>query len=266
MEETNGNGIDYNDIKAAAKALGINIVGKKKAVAILLVFDGIVADYGKAKQEFSKEDFESYKTKNKDMLAWYNEHRDWKPPAEGKPVAVARDDQHTADNLPEETPAEESVENDKSAEEYLDDSEKDESKGESVAADEKGRSGSDSVEDDAKTVDDSVAKKKGKAKAKKKDLAKTKDRIKKAKAEAEKKAEKKAKKASSVEKDEYGFVVGTKRSLFCKEIAKKPCTMFEIKKMDWNDRMAGFYDLFSELQEKGLAGRDAEGRMSMKKK
>ena len=67
-----------------------------------------------------------------------------------------------------------------------------------------------------------------------------------------------------LEKDGYGFVVGSKTSLFCKAICKKPCTMSDIKKMDWNDKKATFYNVFNELRKKGITDRDAEGRMFMK--
>lgn len=249
----NDDGIDYNDVKKYAKITGVNVHGKKKAVAIEMVLDGIVAHYKPAKDNLSQEDFEEYKRVNAEMLDWFNKHKEYENPEED-PEQEDYVEPELEEGVDEEDPGQE-----------------------------------DGVEHEPETTEEEVTEegfkedlgrveagkdKKGKTKGKaKKDLAKTKDGIKKAKAEAEKKkagaakkkAEAKTTTSRQLEKDEFGFVVGSKKSQFAKAISEKPCTMFEIKKMDWNDRMAGFYDTFSELLKNGLASRDDKGRMSMVK-
>ncbi|HUU88617.1 MAG TPA: hypothetical protein VMX17_12810, partial [Candidatus Glassbacteria bacterium] len=65
------------------------------------------------------------------------------------------------------------------------------------------------------------------------------------------------KKESTVKKDDFGFGVGSKASLFVKAISTKTGrTMKEIKELDWNDKNASFYDIFNRLVEKGLAKKD----------
>lgn len=72
----------YKQLQSFVKRLGVNIVGKKRADAIELVLDGIVAHYTPAKENLSQEDFEEYKRENSDMLDWFNENKDYEHPEE----------------------------------------------------------------------------------------------------------------------------------------------------------------------------------------
>lgn len=82
MVAKNNDGIDYNDVRKFAKALKVNVVGKKKAEAVEMVLDAIVADYEEKQGELSKDDFREYKKTNSEILNWYNKNKEWEPPEE----------------------------------------------------------------------------------------------------------------------------------------------------------------------------------------
>lgn len=69
--------IIYSDVQMFAKRLGVNVVGKKKAKATEMVLDAIESDYDVKKDELSKEDFNTYKEENQDMLTWYQGNKDF---------------------------------------------------------------------------------------------------------------------------------------------------------------------------------------------
>ncbi len=69
--------INFNDVRTHAKALGINVVGKKRARAVEMVLDAIVAGYDKKKEDLAKAEFQEYKKKNSTLLNWYNKFKDW---------------------------------------------------------------------------------------------------------------------------------------------------------------------------------------------
>lgn len=184
-KKKNDDGIDYNDVKRYAKITGVNVVGKKKAVAVGMVLDAIVAHYERAKEEItSTEEFEAYKVENDDMLKWFNYHKEFaaEPDTGGEP---GRQEGTEPEGGQEEATERQEPEKDQQ------ESEKEKDLGDSPAG---------KTEEEFKEVGKGVeaqAEKKN-AKGKAKDLAKTKDRIKDAKAKAgEKKAEAKVSGESS---------------------------------------------------------------------
>jgi len=62
-----------------------------------------------------------------------------------------------------------------------------------------------------------------------------------------------AKAKPSAEKDEFGFVVGTKKSLFANAIKEKPMTMSQVQKLKWNENGATYNGTFAELKRAGKA-------------
>lgn len=80
----NSDGIDFSDVRRYAKMLGVNVVGKKKAKAVELVLDAVVADYEKSQGDLTKAEFQDYKKKNREVLDWYNKFKDWVPEPEAK--------------------------------------------------------------------------------------------------------------------------------------------------------------------------------------
>ena len=71
-------------------------------------------------------------------------------------------------------------------------------------------------------------------------------------------------------RDFVGFLKGSKKSLFALTIAKKPCTMAEIKSQPWNTpTVQTFYDTLNELrrhktkdgEDLPLAAKDQTGQM-----
>jgi len=199
VKKNNNDGIDYNDVKKYATITGVNVVGKKKAVAVVMVLDGIVAHYKKARAELSldelkegpelekaKEVFEGYKKKNDDMLSWFNVNKEYDPEDLVEDSEQEKHEEPDEREKPErEEAGPEGVREESEPEKDLDDfsAEKTEKEFKEV-----GRRVEVKTENKEK-------KPKGKAK---KDLAGTKDGIKKAKAEAkEKKAEAEKKKAGA---------------------------------------------------------------------
>ena len=61
---------------------------------------------------------------------------------------------------------------------------------------------------------------------------------------------------SSKEKDEFGFVKGSNRSLFCESLKETPGTMKEICSREWNKTHESYYDTFKILEKKGMAKKD----------
>lgn len=52
-----------------------------------------------------------------------------------------------------------------------------------------------------------------------------------------------------------------KELFFCVALAKSPYTMVNIKAMDWNEKNAGFYDVYKALEKAGIAARTKIGEM-----
>jgi len=55
-------------------------------------------------------------------------------------------------------------------------------------------------------------------------------------------------------RDEFGFVVGSKRSLFATAIKEKPMTMRAVMSLPWNEKKMSYYTTFKKLVEAGVAG------------
>ena len=64
-----------------------------------------------------------------------------------------------------------------------------------------------------------------------------------------KKGKKVRKESVGVEKDEFGFRIGTKNSLFVKALREKPRTMKEIQELEWNKKKGTFYTIFKKLEK-----------------
>ena len=190
MADRNNDGIDYNDVKKFAKITGVNIVSKKKAVAVVLVLDGIVAHYKPAKESLSQKDFEEYKKVNAEMLDWFNKHKEYEDPEED-PEQEEYEEPEPEEVVDEEPEQEEAEPGSDGGTEDVDQ----EGLGEvsEMAEAEADAEKEQSVKEKEKDMKKGKPKGKPKGKAKK-DLAKTKDGIKKAKAEAEKKKAETAKK------------------------------------------------------------------------
>jgi len=110
-----------------------------------------------------------------------------------------------------------------------------------------------SIKKKEKTSDKKAPKKKEKVKKKKEE-----------KKESSKKIEPVSHKKEKKDKplyDDFGFVKGTKNSLFVSSIKKKPKTMKQIKEELWNDKQSTFYDVFNKLKEKGIVDYDENKRM-----
>ena len=84
---------------------------------------------------------------------------------------------------------------------------------------------------------------------------------KKKKKTSKKPTKEKKERKSSAEVDDYGFRVGSLRSSFAKEIAKKACKMADIREKDWNEKKAAFTRVFKKLEAKGLAKKTDSGEM-----
>lgn len=72
------------------------------------------------------------------------------------------------------------------------------------------------------------------------------------------------KKASSAkEKDLFGLIVGSKKSIFLHSIALYPCSMKDIQFLKWNDTQSTFYDCFNKESRKSAPKfrKDNSGRM-----
>ena len=70
---------------------------------------------------------------------------------------------------------------------------------------------------------------------------------------------------SSKEKDEFGFVKGSNRSLFCESLKETPGTMKEICARGWNKGKSLYNETFKIIEAKGLAKKDAKtGILSIK--
>ena len=67
------------------------------------------------------------------------------------------------------------------------------------------------------------------------------------------KVEKKEKQSSY---DEYGFRIGTNRSLFAQSLKTKPGTMKEICSRPWNKKGSMYHETFKKLEEKGFAKKE----------
>lgn len=83
-----------------------------------------------------------------------------------------------------------------------------------------------------------------------------------------KKAAKKKKEPSAprtdVEKDEFGFVVGSKNHMFAQAIKEKPLTMKEVRELPWNTSKTTHYDAYNKMKRNGQAARHDDGRMYIK--
>jgi hypothetical protein len=64
-----------------------------------------------------------------------------------------------------------------------------------------------------------------------------------------------------IERDKYGFKVGTMNSLFADAISKKGMKMADLKTADWNTKKQTFYDCFKALEKKGIAGKTEDGKL-----
>lgn len=118
-------------------------------------------------------------------------------------------------------------------------------------------------EEEPESKQEEKPKQKKKAPAKK--PAKKKAEAPKKKAATKKQEPTKSKSATS-EKDDFGYAVGCRNSLFCKAIKKKMMTMKEVKELDWNEKNATFYTVFNQLVESGVAEKDKKtGKMKIKK-
>jgi len=142
----------------------------------------------------------------------------------------------------------------------------------SVYAEDSAEEGEEEEEEEEKAPAKKKPAPKKKPAAKKKPAVKKKPEVKK-KAPVKKKAtlkkkdtKKPAAKKSTVKRDAFGFAVGSKAALFVKAISTKTGrTMAEIKKLDWNDKNATFYDIFNRLVEKDLVKKDEKtGKMTLK--
>ena len=70
---------------------------------------------------------------------------------------------------------------------------------------------------------------------------------------------------SSKEKDEFGFVKGSNRSLFCESLKESPGTMKEICAREWNKGKSLYNETFKIIETKGFAKKDAKtGILSIK--
>ena len=70
-----------------------------------------------------------------------------------------------------------------------------------------------------------------------------------------------AKARAAVKRDGFGFPVGSKANEMGKMLlAKKGCSMSEVKDADWNTNSQSMYNAFKGLEEKGLAEK-RDGRM-----
>ncbi len=229
--EDSGDGIDFSEVKKFAKAAGVDVSGMRKDDAILIVLNGIVAHYERAKEELNQEDFEEYKKKNDDMLNWFNLNKEWEPPEEPGEEAEEQKEQEPEtepEDVPEEAEPEEAqkdvVEEDALAtgEAKSVPEEKATGKGLEEAKDKKGGKGEGSGKAKprkGKGKKDKAEKPGKKPEGKAKDLAKTKDRIKEAKTQAEeKKTEKKTVGEKREKKKKTGVVKfvcdGLKEGLF----------------------------------------------------
>lgn len=164
----NSNGIDYKDVRAFAKVLGVNIVGKKRDKAINMVFEAIKANYEQAKAELGPADFEIYKGENQDMLSWFNANRQWKSSTDAEP------EKEVEDKEPEPKPREEpaiGAEGEGKSEEDVEDK--------SAVTEKEEKPGAEIMGDPVTGEDEPVE---GETTDKKKGSVKTKDGIKKAKA------------------------------------------------------------------------------------
>ena len=66
-------------------------------------------------------------------------------------------------------------------------------------------------------------------------------------------------------KDEFGFSIKSKNSLFADAIKNKPMTMAEVKKEKWNDKGGTHYSTWKALLEMGVGQKTKDGKMSIKK-
>jgi hypothetical protein len=91
-----------------------------------------------------------------------------------------------------------------------------------------------------------------------------------AKATKKKAAKKPRKKKESKEKkppkqkDDFGYTVGTRNSLFAQAIKSQPMTMKEVRELPWNEKNVTFYEEFKKLKNSGKADKDEQGRMFIK--
>lgn len=72
------------------------------------------------------------------------------------------------------------------------------------------------------------------------------------------------KKASSAkEKDLFGLIVGSKKSIFLHSIALFPCNMKDVQFLKWNDTQSTYYDCFNSQARKTSPKfrKDNSGRM-----
>ena len=84
----------------------------------------------------------------------------------------------------------------------------------------------------------------------------------------EKKPKEKKEKKPPVEKprDKYGFIDGSKNSLFAKAIEEKAMKMSEVKTLPWNEGRNTYYEAFGKLKKDGVADRNEQGEMFIIKK
>ena len=65
-------------------------------------------------------------------------------------------------------------------------------------------------------------------------------------------------------RDEFGFKVGSKASLFAKSIKEKPMTMAEVKNLEWNTNKATYPATWKMLRDKGFGYKEEGGKMCIK--
>jgi len=66
---------------------------------------------------------------------------------------------------------------------------------------------------------------------------------------------------NGIEKDEFGFRIGSKMNLFAKAISEKSLTMGEVKELPWNEKKATYFGTFSKLKKEGKAAIDENKKM-----
>ena len=79
-----------------------------------------------------------------------------------------------------------------------------------------------------------------------------------------KKEEKEKKPPAEKEYDEFGFIKGSKNSMFAAAIKEKPMKMSEVRNLQWNEGRNTYYDAFKKLEGDGKGVRTTEGVMSIK--